>query len=119
MSLFGPLFSRWRAQFIRQQFPDLLQTTLASVWRSCRSIRAATRSCINCSTRSSRGSAPRYEIIDQKRKDAIIEKVRRFDHVIIDDVQHDSGSPAVMLKQKTATKQMWLYSNMDVGRRSS
>jgi hypothetical protein len=59
---------------------------------------------------------PRYEIIDQARKDKIVEKVRRFDHVIIDDVEHTGGSPAVMLKRKTATKQMWLYSNLDLER---
>ena len=61
-------------------------------------------------------SVPRYEIIDAARKGAIVEKVRRFDHVIIDDMPHDTGTPAVMLKRKTATKSMWLYSNLDLDR---
>lgn len=56
---------------------------------------------------------PKYEIIDAARKAAIVEKVKRFDHVIIDDVEHP-GEPAVMLKRKTETKQMWLYSNLPV-----
>ena len=58
---------------------------------------------------------PVYGVIDQERKAQIVEKVRRFDHVIIDDVEHPGDQP-VMLKRKTATKQMWLYSNLRLDR---
>jgi len=58
---------------------------------------------------------PRYEVIDAVRKAAIVERVRRFDHVVIDDVEH-AGDPAVMLKRKSPTKSMWLYSNLDLDR---
>ncbi len=54
---------------------------------------------------------PKYAIIDAERKQKLIEKIKRLDYVTIDDVQYP-GEPAVMLKQKTASKQMWLYSNL-------
>jgi hypothetical protein len=54
-----------------------------------------------------------YEIIDAAKKAKLIEKIKRFDHVLIDDVEYPA-EPAVMLKRKRPTKQMWLYSNMDV-----
>jgi hypothetical protein len=58
---------------------------------------------------------PRYQIIDAARKAKLIERIKRFDHVFIDDVEYPA-EPAVMLKKKTATKSMWLYSNMPVKR---
>jgi hypothetical protein len=56
---------------------------------------------------------PRYEIIDAARKAQLITKIQSFDYVTIDDVFYPEA-PAVMLKQKTTSKQMWLYSNLPV-----
>lgn len=56
---------------------------------------------------------PRYEIIDAPRKALLIERIKSFDYVFIDDVEYPAEK-AVMLKRKTATKRMLLYSNMAV-----
>ncbi|WP_180542185.1 putative antirestriction adenine methyltransferase [Nevskia soli] len=59
--------------------------------------------------------APGYTIIDQERKAQLFSKICKFDYVLIDDVRHDEY-PAVMWKRRSRTKDVILYSNLNVER---
>jgi hypothetical protein len=57
---------------------------------------------------------PACVALDAERKAKLIEKIRTFDHVMIDDAAGDTAP--VMLKRKAGNKQIWLYSNLDLKR---
>lgn len=56
--------------------------------------------------------APPYQIIDRQVKTQLLGKISRdFNYVLIDDMRHEEY-PNVMLKRRTRTKEVFLYSDL-------